>query len=89
MRSDAEIRDGVIRDLRWDPQITEPDAIGVAFKKQGRNPDQAHAHLRREAGRCPAAKRVYGVKPVANDLGLDPDLHAQPEGQRIEIQHPG
>ena len=30
MKSDAEIRDDVIADLRWDPQVPEPDAIGVA-----------------------------------------------------------
>ena len=30
MKSDTEIRDEVIDELRWDPQITEPDAIGVA-----------------------------------------------------------
>ena len=30
MKSDSEIRDDVINELRWDPQITEPDAIGVA-----------------------------------------------------------
>ena len=30
MKSDAEIRDDVIDELRWDPQIPEPDAIGVA-----------------------------------------------------------
>jgi hypothetical protein len=31
MKSDAQIRDDVIEELRWDPQITEPDAIGVAM----------------------------------------------------------
>jgi len=30
MKSDTQIRDDVIEELRWDPQITEPDAIGVA-----------------------------------------------------------
>ena len=30
MKSDAEIRNDVIDELRWDPQIPEPDAIGVA-----------------------------------------------------------
>src|SRR5947208_524795 len=30
MRSDAEIRNDVVDELRWDPQIPEPDAIGVA-----------------------------------------------------------
>ncbi len=30
MKNDAEIRDDVTEELRWDPQITDPDAIGVA-----------------------------------------------------------
>jgi hypothetical protein len=30
MKSDTQIRDDVIEELRWDPQITGPDAIGVA-----------------------------------------------------------
>jgi osmotically-inducible protein OsmY len=30
MKSDDEIRDDVIRELRWDPQIADPEAIGVA-----------------------------------------------------------
>jgi osmotically-inducible protein OsmY len=32
MKSDAEIRDDVIEELRWDPQIPDPDAIGVAVR---------------------------------------------------------
>ena len=32
MKSDAEIRDDVIKELQWDPQITEPEAIGVAVQ---------------------------------------------------------
>ena len=30
MKSDTEIRDDVINELQWDPQVTEPEAIGVA-----------------------------------------------------------
>jgi hypothetical protein len=33
MKSDIEIRDDVIRELRGDPQISDPDAIGVAVKE--------------------------------------------------------
>ena len=32
MKSDAEIRDDVINELYWDPQVTEPEAIGVAVR---------------------------------------------------------
>jgi len=32
MKSDAEIRADVINELYWDPQVTEPEAIGVAVR---------------------------------------------------------
>jgi osmotically-inducible protein OsmY len=68
MKTDAEIKDDVIRELRWDLQITDPDAIGVAVKDgavtlTGHTPTYAETLA---AGR--AAERVYGVKAVANDL---------------------
>ena len=32
MKSDSEIRDDVISELQWDPQIADPDAVGVAVR---------------------------------------------------------
>jgi osmotically-inducible protein OsmY len=68
VKTDAEIKDDVIQELRWDPQISEPDAIGVSVKDgavtlTGRTSTYAE---RLAAGR--AAERVYGVKALANDL---------------------
>ena len=68
VKSDAEIRDDVINELQWDPQVTEPEAIGVAVKDgavtlTGHVPSYA---AKLAAAR--AAERVYGVKAVANDL---------------------
>jgi osmotically-inducible protein OsmY len=68
MKTDAEIKDDVIQELRCDPQISEPDAIGVSVKDgavtlTGRT--STHAE-KLAAGR--AAERVYGVKALANDL---------------------
>jgi osmotically-inducible protein OsmY len=68
MKTDAEIKEEVIRELRWDPQISEPDAIGVAVK-DGAVTLTGHAPTYGQkwaAGR--AAERVYGVRAVANDL---------------------
>ena len=68
MKSDDEIRDDVIRELRWDPQISDPEAIGVAVT------DGAVAltgHTSTYAEKMAAerdARQVYGVKAVANDL---------------------
>ena len=68
MKSDAEIRDDVIDELRWDPQISDPDAIGVAVQDgavtlTGHVPSYAE-----KLAAARAAERVYGVKAVANDL---------------------
>jgi osmotically-inducible protein OsmY len=68
MKIDGEIRDDVIDELRWDPQITEPDAIGVAVKDgavtlTGHVPTYAE-----KLAATRAAERVYGVKAVANEL---------------------
>src|ERR1700759_4723781 len=68
MKSDSEIKEDVTNELLWDPQITEPEAIGVAVQDgavtlTGHVPTYAQ---RLAAAR--AAERVYGVKAVANDL---------------------
>lgn len=68
MKSDAEIRDDVINELHWDPQVTKPEAIGVAVKDgavtlTGHVPSYAE-----KLAAARAAERVYGVKAVANDL---------------------
>ena len=68
MKTDSEIRDDVINELRWDPQITNPDAIGVAVTDgavtlTGNVPAYAE-----KLAVARAAERVYGVKAVANEL---------------------
>ena len=68
MKSDSKIRDDVLNELRWDPQITDPDAIGVtvtdgAVTLTGHVPTYAQ-----KLAAARAAERVYGVKAVANEL---------------------
>jgi osmotically-inducible protein OsmY len=68
MKNDAEIRDDVIDELRWDPRITDPDAIGVAVADgavtlTGKVPSYAE-----KLAATQAAERVYGVRVVANEL---------------------
>ena len=71
MKSDAEIRDDVIDELRWDPQITDPDAIGVAVQDGAVTLTGACAHLRARSSPPPVPlERVYGVKAVANELNV-------------------
>jgi osmotically-inducible protein OsmY len=68
MKTDREIRDDVINELRWDPQVTDPDAIGVAV---GDGAVTLTGHVSTYAEKLAtarAAERVYGVKAVANEL---------------------
>src|ERR1700758_261363 len=68
MKRDSEIRDDVIIELQWDPQITDPDTIGVAVTDgavtlTGHVPTYAE-----KLAAARAAGRGYGGKAVANDL---------------------
>jgi osmotically-inducible protein OsmY len=68
MKTDAEIKEDVIRELRWDPQLTEPDAIGVAVKDGAVTLTGHTSSYAEKLAAARAAERVYGVKAVANDL---------------------
>lgn len=68
MKRDGEIREDVIRELQWDPQVPDPDAIAVAVKDgavtlTGNVPTYGH-----KLAAVRAASRVYGVKAVADEL---------------------
>jgi osmotically-inducible protein OsmY len=68
MKTDAQIRDDVIEELRWDPQIIEPDAIGVAVMDGAVTLTGHVPSFAEKLAAARAAERVYGVKAVANDL---------------------
>ena len=68
MKSDTEIRDDVIKEVQWDPQITNPDAIGVAVTDGAVTlTGQISTYAERLAA-ARAVERIYGVKAVANEL---------------------
>jgi osmotically-inducible protein OsmY len=68
MKSDTEIREDVIDELQWDPQITNPDAIGVAVKDGAVTLTGSVSTYVEKLAAARAAERVYGVKAVANEL---------------------
>lgn len=68
VRSDNEIRDAVLFELKWDPKIAHPEDIAVAVKDgvvtlSGFVP----SYWEKDAAEK-AVKRVYGVRGVANDI---------------------
>lgn len=67
VRSDEDIRDSVLLELEWDPKISSHD-IGVAVKDGVVTLSGfVHSYWEKEAAEK-AAKRVYGVRGVANDI---------------------
>lgn len=68
MKTDSEIREDVIRELQWDPQVSDPDAIGVAVQDGAVTLTGQTATYAEKLAAARATERVYGVKAVANDL---------------------
>jgi osmotically-inducible protein OsmY len=68
VKSDTEIRDDVIDELQWDPQITAPEAIGVAVRDGAVTLTGHAASYAEKLAAARAVERVYGVKAVANEL---------------------
>src|SRR5882724_4546918 len=67
IRTDASIRDAVLSEIKWDPKITSPD-VAVAVKDGVVTLSGfVHSYWEKDAAEK-AAKRVYGVKGVANDI---------------------
>jgi osmotically-inducible protein OsmY len=85
MKTADEMSDDVISELCCDPQMSGPEAIGVAM------PDETAAvtgHTSTYAEKLAAeraARRVYCVRAVANDLKLRTTISsaARPAGWRV------
>ena len=68
VKSDASIREAVIAELKWDPKINSSDDIAVAAKDGVVTLSGfVHSYWEKDAAEK-AAKRVHGVKAVANDI---------------------
>ena len=72
MKSDSQVREEVIQELRWDPQVTDPDVIGVAVKDGAVTLTGAVSTYAQKFAAVRAASRVYGVKAVADELPVKP-----------------
>ena len=70
MKTDSEIRDDVIEELRWEPRLSDPDAIGVAVRDGAVTLTGSVPNYAEKLAAAQAAERVYGVKAVANDLNV-------------------
>jgi len=94
--ADRQLRDAVIRQLEWDPQITSKD-IGVAASDSVVTlTGFAHTYAEKYAAEQ-AAKSVYGVRVVANEIVVQPGMErTDPEiardvaqAVRLDVTVPG
>lgn len=86
--SDKELQQAVLRELDWDPQVSSTE-VGVAVKDGVVTLSGfVDSYAKRFAAER-AAKRVYGVKAVANDLEVKLPLGAErpdPDIARAAVQ---
>ena len=68
MKTDSEIREDVIKELQWEPRISNPDAIGVAVVDGAVTLTGHVSSYAEKLAAAKAAERVYGVKAVANEI---------------------
>jgi osmotically-inducible protein OsmY len=67
-RSDDYIREDVLSELKWDPKLTSPGDIAIAVKDGVVTLSGfVNNYFEKDAAEK-AAKRVYGVRGVANDI---------------------
>ena len=72
MKSDSQIREEVIQELQWNPEVTDPDAIGVAVKDGAVTLTGAVSTYAQKWAAVRSASWVYGVKAVADELTVKP-----------------
>jgi osmotically-inducible protein OsmY len=68
VKSDAEIREDITGELRRDPQVPGPEAIGVAVQDGAVTLTGAVRTYAEGLAAVRAASRVHGVKAVADEL---------------------
>jgi len=68
MKSDADIREDILSELQWDPQVTDPEAIGVAVQDGAVTLTGRTAAYAGKVAVARAAARVYGVRAVADEV---------------------
>lgn len=82
---DAQLRERVMREVEWDPEITSTDiAVAVEDAVVALN-GFVHSYAEKLAAER-AAKRIYGVKGVANDIEVKPGIElSDPEIARNAV----
>jgi osmotically-inducible protein OsmY len=85
-RSDESVRESVLAEFSWDPKITSNDIIISVKEGVVTLAGFVHSYWEKDAAEK-AAKRVYGVKAIANDIEVRlPSTRTDPEIAREAVQ---
>ena len=85
--TDDSVREDVLSELKWDPRISSENDIAVAVKDKVVTLSGFVPTFWDKDAAERAAKRVYGVKAVANDISVKPLWQrTDPEIARDAIQ---
>jgi osmotically-inducible protein OsmY len=68
MKTDQEIREDVVQELRWQPMIHSPESIGVASTDGAVTLSGEVPSYYEKVATYKAAERVYGVKSIADEV---------------------
>ena len=83
--TDKQLREAVLRQLEWAPEIASQDISVSAKEGTVTLTGFVHSYAEKVAGEK-AAKSVYGVRAVANDIEVKPMTRTDPEIAR-DIVH--
>ncbi len=75
-RMDEALLSDIIREFKWDPQITSKDIGGSIKDGVVTLYGFVSSYMEKDAAER-AAKRVRGARAAANDLQLKPSLHGR------------
>jgi osmotically-inducible protein OsmY len=84
-QSDRHLQDAVMQQLEWDPQIASQDISASARDGAVTLTGFVHSYVEKVAAEK-AAKSVYGVKAIANDIAVKPAMRTDPEIARDVIE---
>jgi osmotically-inducible protein OsmY len=83
---DRQLREAVMREIDWDPEIRSTDISVAAEDHIVTLTGFVHAYMEKVAAEK-AAKRLYGVKAVANDIQVKPERErTDPEIARDAVE---
>ena len=83
--TDKQLREAVLRQLEWEPEIESQDISVNAKEGVVTLTGFVHSYAEKVAAEK-AAKSVYGVKAVANDIEVKPMTRTDPEIARDVIE---